>query len=203
MNKNMIFAVIIILIIAVVGVFALTQFNSNGGKLNTQINFLSNNTLKNGESVEMQLVDTQGNPISNQTLNISYVHGGNSQNYSVITDNDGKVFLVLSNEDEGNCEVNVTYGGDDKYNGCSAKQTITIQGSSQISAQNSTANTGSTIKTSNNNSSSQQSKLSYDSELNVYYDSQGIVRGGQSDGYSLQYLRDSIKDSVDEEGNLV
>ena len=44
----------------------------------------------------------------------------------------------------------------------------------------------------------------HDSQYNFYYDDNGIVRGGQNDGYSADYIRDIYEngDMVDEEGNL-
>jgi hypothetical protein len=44
--------------------------------------------------------------------------------------------------------------------------------------------------------------VNYDSELNVNYDSNGRVVGGQSDGASYEELKNN-QPQVDEDGNLV
>ena len=206
MNKNIIIAILVVIIIAVVAAFALSHpAQTQDGKLNTQINFLSEANLKNGDIVQFELKDAKGNAIANQTVNITFVDNGQKQNFSVITDNSGKAGLSLNNEAKGNHEVSVTYGGNNKYNGCNAKTTINIQDGNTTTTQKVTANsTASTAKyntqsqsasttSSSSSSSSTGSSLSegsgpnlyYDEELNVWYDNNGIVRGGQSDGQRM------------------
>ena len=92
MNKNIIIAILIIIIIAVVGAFVFSQQqHAPDGKINTQINFLSQTTLKNGDQVQFELKDAQGAVIAGQTVTISYDDGsGNVQNYTVNTDQNGK-----------------------------------------------------------------------------------------------------------------
>ena len=155
--------------------------------------------------MQFELKDAKGNAIANQTVNITFVDNGQKQNFSVITDNSGKAGLSLNNEAKGNHEVSVTYGGNNKYNGCNAKTTINIQDGNTTTTQKVTANsTASTAKyntqsqsasttSSSSSSSSTGSSLSegsgpnlyYDEELNVWYDDNGIVRGGQSDGQRM------------------
>lgn len=208
MNKNIIIAILVVIIIAVVAAFMFTQpqATTQDGKLNTQINFLSEANLKNGDIVQFELKDAKGNAIANQTVNITFVDNGQKQNFSVITDNSGKAGLSLNNENKGNHEVSVTYGGNNKYNGCNAKTTINIQDGNTTTTQKVTANsTASTAKyntpsqsasttSSSSSSSSTGSKslsegsgpnLYYDEELNVWYDDNGIVRGGQADGQRM------------------
>lgn len=58
MNRNIIIIAIIVILIAIVGVFALTQMQSGDeGMLNTQIKFLSQEKIKNGQAVEFELND--------------------------------------------------------------------------------------------------------------------------------------------------
>ena len=195
---------IVIILIAIVGAFALTQ---NNGKVNTQISFLSQSTLKNGEQVQIELKDAQGNVIAGQSITISYDQSGNIQNYTLVTDDTGKAFLTLNGEQASEHQISATYDGNDKYNGCSAQQTITIEDSS--SQTSTSSNTNSTASTNNNNnnqassSSSSNQKLYYDSEINAYYDSNGIIRGGQNDGYSLEYIKGIYREgNVNGDGNL-
>ena len=216
MNKNIIIAILIIIIIAVVGVFVFSQqHHARDGKINTQINFLSQTTLKNGDQVQFELKDAQGAVIAGQTVTISYDDGsGNVQNYTVNTDQNGKGYLTISGENAGKYTVTVSFDGNSKYNACTAKQTITIEdGTSDAKetvSENSTANT---VMYNNNTGSSSSSSAEssgsssqsyYDADLNVYYDSNGKVIGGQDPGASIYELRERYNnpDMIDEDGNL-
>ena len=215
MNKNIIIAILIIIIIAVVGVFVFSQqHQGQDGKINTQINFLSQTTLKNGDQVQFELKDAQGAVIAGQNVTISYDDGsGNVQNYTVNTDQNGKGYLTISGEDAGKYTVTVSFAGNSKYNACTAKQTITIEdGTSDAEetvSQNSTANTvmynnNSGSSSSSGNSSGSSGQSYYDADLNVYYDSNGKVIGGQDPGASIYELRERYNnpDMIDEDGNL-
>lgn len=206
MNKNIIIAILVVIIIAIVGVSLFAhpqqQATTADGKVNTQIKFISNANLKNGDIVQFELKDASGKAIGNQVINITFEENGEKQNFSIITDNNGKGGLSLNNEKAGNHEVTVTYGGNNKYNGCSAKQTITIEEGNTTNTEKVSGNsTASTVKynektTSSSSSSSGSSSgsslsegsgpnLYYDEELNVWYDDNGIIRGGQSDGMHI------------------
>ena len=211
MNKNIIIAILIIIIIAIIGafVFSQQQANTQDGKINTQISFLSQTTLKNGDQIQFELKDTSGAALAGQSVTISYDEGsGNVQKYSINTDQNGKGYLTISGEEAGNCEVAVDFNGTDKYNGCSAKQTITIEdGTSETEETVSENSTASTVMYNNNtdsDGSSESSNSYYDSELNVYYDENGKVIGGQEPGASIYDLRERYnnQDMIDEEGNL-
>ena len=119
MNKNIIIAILVVIIIAAGAVLAFGQF----GKTDTKINILSENTLQNGEQVQFELKDSQGNAIAGQNVSITY--NGNEK-YSIITDSDGKGYLLISGEDGGKYDILIEYKGNDKYNGCTADETITI-----------------------------------------------------------------------------
>ena len=151
--------------------------------------------MKNGDSVEFQLTDSQGNALADQELKITFASTtGAPQNFTITTDSQGKGALVLDGEEDGNYTVIVSYSGDGNYNGCSEKQTITV---GDVDSDY----TESYSSEYDSYSYDSSSDLSYDSELNVYYDSNGIIRGGQSDGYSLQEARNGPE--IDAEGNLV
>ena len=216
MNKNIIIAILIIIIIAVVGVFVFSQqHHAPDGKINTQINFLSQTTLKNGDQVQFELKDAQGAVIAGQTVTISYADAsGNVQNYTVNTDQNGKGYLTISGENAGKYTVTVSFAGNSKYSACTAKQTITIEdGTSDAKetvSENSTANTvmynndSGSSSSSSAESSGSSSQSYYDADLNVYYDSNGKVIGGQDPGASIYELRERYNnpDMIDEDGNL-
>ena len=205
MNKNLIIGILIVIIIAILlFVFVHPQTTTPDGKINTQISFLSKDTLKNGEMVEFELKDANGKAIAAQHVNITYVANGQSEAYSIITDNNGKGYLSIDGESAGKYEITVSYNGSDKYNGCSAKLNLTIEeGSSTQTANNTPQNsTTSTLKYNNGTSSSSgSSQVFYDAELNVYFDKNGKVIGGQSAGSNIWDLRNNPQMVVD--GSLV
>lgn len=214
MNKNIIIAILIVIIIAVVAAFALSHpAQTQDGKLNTQINFLSKDTLKNGEQIEFELKDAQGKAIAGQKVNISYSDKGNVQNYSIITDNNGKGYLTINGEAAGSYDVTINYGGNAQYNGCTAKKTVTVeegtstqQNTTQTPANSTTStvkyNNGTSTQSSSSSSQSSSSQSYYDAELNVYFDQNGKVIGGQNAGSNIWDVRNNAPE-VDEQGNLV
>jgi len=207
MNKNIIIAILIVVIIAIVGIFVLNP-GSGDGKINTQINFLSESSLQNGEQIQIELKDAQGNALANEIVNFTYQANGQDEKYSVVTNNEGKAFLTLSNEDAGDHQVTVSYDGNDKYNPCTATQTITIADGESASAGttdvNSTASTiayDSSAGSNSTSSSGYSSQYYYDRETGSTYDANGKIVGGQNDGMSLDYLK-THQQGVDEKGSL-
>jgi hypothetical protein len=232
MNKNIIIAILCVILIAAVGGFLLAQpqATTEDGKINTQLKFISKDSLQNGQNVEFELTDMRGNAIVGEPVKITYVAKGVDEKYSVVTDSQGHGYLVLSGEDAGTYDITLNYEGNSTYNGCSAKQTLTITGetSSQNNAQNteiekvesptnSTANTvmynnvssKSSDSTSSNTTSTSEdpsheyvSNLYYDEELGVYYDDFGTIHGGEMDGNEIGLLRAlHDKPNTDEYGN--
>lgn len=207
MNRNIIIVILAIIVVAGLGVIMFSQPSATDGKINTQINFLSENTLKNGQQVQFELKDVQGNIIAGQNLTITYDDGsGNPQTFNVVSDASGKAFLNISSQNAGNYNVTVTYAGNDQYAPCTAMQTITVveetsdsaASSDTGSSANTATNTSGTSSSSSSNSSS--SNLHYDSQYNFYYDDSGIIRGGQNDGYSADYIR-STYDEMNAQGS--
>lgn len=201
MNRNIIIVLIVIVLIILGGLVA---FSLNTAKADTQITFSSNTSLKNGDSVDFVLTDAQGNAIANQNVTILFEGNGDVERYSVITDNQGRGSLVLNDEDSGNYTITVSFAENEKYNGCSATQKITLgdvsQPTSDYSASSYDSSSYST-STSSSSSSSSGSELTYDSELNVNYDSNGRVVGGQNDGASYEDIKNNHP-QIGEDGGL-
>lgn len=209
MNRNIIIIAIFIILVAVVGVFALTQMQSGEeGMLNTQIKFLNEETIKNGQAVEFELNDEKGEHLASQNVTIIFTEDGQNQTYSIVTDTFGKGSLVMNNEEPGSYDVEVRYNGSTKYYASTAKTTITIEGEqTQVEESDSqpATQTNSTAGTSlYNGNSPSQGNLHYDSQYNFYYDDNGIIRGGQSDGMSAEYVKDAYESGnmIDKDGNL-
>ena len=185
MNKKIILFVLGVFIVA----FAAGSVLAADAKENSEIKMLSEKTLKNGDDIELQLVDAQGNPIASQKLNLSFEANGEFENYSVITDKDGKAYLVLFNEELGVHKFIANYTGSEKYNPCKLEENITIvegTSTSESTESNSTASTvqydNSTANNSTANNSTDNETLFYCAEYNFYYNSDGVIVGGQSDG---------------------
>ena len=189
MNKKIIIAILVILIIAL-GLFVFSH--PTGEKLDSQITFLSNTTLKNGDQVEIQLTDEKGNVLPDQMVNFTLVENGEAHTYSAYTDANGKAYLILNDENPGDYEITVTFAGSDQLNPCTAKQTIKI-GDEESTATSSSTNA---ISTSSNSSSGQ---THYDAELNEHYDDNGVIQGGQNDGMDINEVKNNVP-QIDEEG---
>lgn len=165
--------IILILIVIIVGAGALL-FAQFGGKINTEIKFISKDTLQNGEQLQLELKDAQGNPIAGQNVNITF----DGKKNSVVTDSSGKAYLTIHGEDAGKYDVTVDYGGDGKYNGCTGKVTITITDDDADNPVTQTE-TNSTASTSNydaNESKPQdQGRVTYDRVHAISYNENGVV----------------------------
>ena len=184
MNKKIILLVLSIFIVA----FAVGCAIAAEAKENTEIKMLSEKTLKNGDNIELQLVDAQGHPIASQNLNISFEANGKLENYSVVTDKDGNAYLVLFNEALGDHKVIVNYTGNEKYNSFKLEETIKIVEGASKREKTESKSTASTVQYDNStaknttDSSGEPAELYYCEEYNFYYDSNGVIQGGQSDG---------------------
>ena len=199
MNKKIILLVLSIFIVA----FAVGSVIAAEAKENTEVKMLSEKTLKNGDNIELQLVDAKGNPIASQKINISFEANGKLENYSVITDKDGNAYLVLFNEELGDHKVVVNYTGNEKYNPFKLEVTIKIVEGESTSEKTDSKSTASTVQYDNStaknetsdNSTSDNETIYYCEEYNFYYDSDGVIQGGQDDGADAFETYMSLKES--------
>lgn len=185
MNKRIIIVASIIVVLIILG--GLLIFSHNTAKLDTEITFLGNGSIENGDSIDFVLKDAQGKPIADKNLSILFESNGKVEKYSIITDSQGKGSLVVKDENNGNYSITVNFDGDDKYNSCSATQKIILGKNGAESVNQTTSGSYS----ASSSSSSSSSGLNYDNELNVYYDSNGRISGGQADGMDINYARNN------------
>ncbi len=185
MNKNVIIAILIIIIIAVVGIFG---FGLLDGKTGTQINFVSGDHIKNGESVTVELKDSNGKAITNQIVNFTYNENNKAEKFSVYTDSQGKAYLNFAGEKEGQYEISASYGGNDTLKPCTASQKITVVKGNATETPTESNSTASTMEYNKKSEGSTQTY--YDAELGLYYDGNGKVIGGQHDGANIYELRE-------------
>ena len=174
MNKNIIIAILIVIIIAVGAAFVLGQSN---GKTNTQINIINNETFQEGEHVDIELKDAQGNALASKNMEINF----NNQKYSVTTDQNGKCYLNINGVSSGKYDLEAKFAGDDTYNGCDAKASITVDtGSTADNIAEPTDSSASTASYSTNDSgngsgTNKHPGLRYYAQYGAYVDENGIV----------------------------
>lgn len=194
MDRKIIIALIIIAIIVLVGLISF----SSAIKTDTQIDFLTGSSLKNGDQIQFELKDAQGNALSNQKIIITFGSKYGKQNFTITTDDQGKGRLILQNETSGNYSISVNYEGDIKHNGCTANKNITIKDENSESSNNSDYETS--TQSTSDSSYSYTSDSSSNSESNEGSDSNGVIESGQNKGVDSEYLKTHQQRVVD--GNL-
>ena len=106
-SKNIIIVVVIVLIVAV-GAFFFIQSNAH----NTQVDVISNSTLKNGDSVQIVLKDEYRNVYPGESVHIKILDdSGWANNYDVVTDDQGEASVVLETYENGNYTIHTNYNG--------------------------------------------------------------------------------------------
>lgn len=99
---------IIVLLIIAAGAFLYINANSH----DTQIDVISNSTLKNGDKVQILLHDNYRNVYPDQNVHIKILDDtGWANNYDVVTDNKGEASVVLSTYENGNYTIHTIYNG--------------------------------------------------------------------------------------------
>ena len=147
--------------------------------------------------MESHLTGDKRNVLSGQMDELQFRAGtGKNETFKLITDTNGKGYLVLEDESAGSHDFTATYAGNGNYSGSTLKETITISDGDSNSDANdsynsSTANSDTPTNSSSNStdSNSTDNTLNYDKESGLYYDSNGIVQGGQCDGMSIDDIR--------------
>lgn len=105
--KAAIIAIIVIVIIAV-GAFAFISANTH----NTKIEVFSNDTLKNGDVVQIRLTDDYRNPYPEESVDVKILDdSGWGNTYTVKTDSEGEGSVNLVAYENGNYTIYSTYNG--------------------------------------------------------------------------------------------
>lgn len=124
-NNIIIILTIILVVIIVIGIFVFNPFMS---KTDSIISITSNNELTDGNEFRISLTDVNGNPIANQTVNITFDNGnGVLSQRTLTTDGAGNGVIVLNGLASGQYTVNVYYGGNNNYLANSTSQKLTIK----------------------------------------------------------------------------
>ena len=141
-NQIIILALIVVILALLVGMVAMMMPNMS--KQDTNIKFKGNSTIDKGDSIKIKLTDADGNAIANQQVNVTITDKDKASDYhSVETDENG-VGSIKIDKDSGKYSVTVTYGGNDKYNGCNDTKKITIKEEEEAVAESSSSSSSST-----------------------------------------------------------
>ena len=155
-NKQII--IILSIIVVVMIALAFFMFGSSFAKTDSKVDITSNSSLNKEDSLTIHLTDLNGKPITNQAVNITIIGADGVENKkTVITDANGDASLQLNEFNSGNYTVKVNYGGNENFSSCNTTQNLEIKEQS-VSSQ-----------------SSNSDAIYYDSELNLYYNSDGII----------------------------
>ena len=164
-NLKIITAVIVIIIL-----FCAAIYYTNFTQEKTEIIKNSELQIAKGETFSVKLVDSNNVGIANKTINIQILSSNYEQKkFNITTDNEGIASLTLDDFEESNYTITSTFSGDSKYESLSLKQNVTIE------SNDNNENNSSMEYNSNSNDQSTSDEIFYDAELNVYYNSEGIV----------------------------
>ena len=98
----------VIVLIVAVGAFFFIQSNAH----NTQVDVISNSTLKNGDSVQIVLKDEYRNVYPGESVHIKILDdSGWANNYDVVTDDQGEASVMLETYENGNYTIHTNYNG--------------------------------------------------------------------------------------------
>ena len=100
----------IIIVVAIIAIIAFGYISANSHI--TKVDILSNSTLKNGDSVVIQLNDKYGNVYPKENIDVKILDdSGWANKYSVTTDSNGKAYIKLTALDNGNYTIHTNYNG--------------------------------------------------------------------------------------------
>ena len=126
MNKrkiSVIFAIILIFAVLV----TMSCLSAGLFKSDSEIKVLTNKTLNQDEKFIVQL-NGQGQNLTNKTVHFKLIDKkGHAKDYNATTNKNGKAKLKLKDVKPGSYTVNVSFDGDDKFNGANATQKIKVK----------------------------------------------------------------------------
>lgn len=125
-NKMIILAIIAVIAIVLIG---LAVVMPGFGKEKSNVTIKSNDTVSQGETIEIELTDVNGTPIDNETVNVTMTdeNGTEEINVEVVTDDEGVAEVEIDEEQEaGNYTVECTFEGNDNFTEDTVTQEIEI-----------------------------------------------------------------------------
>ena len=126
MENNRIIIIILLLVIIIALLACILTVMPNMNKQDVKLAFISDSTINEGDSIEIQLTDMNGTPLANQSLNVSVTDGNKTDYHSILTNGDGKATLDID-KSAGDYGVSVRYGGNSNYRQSSISQNVTVK----------------------------------------------------------------------------
>ena len=123
-NNKLIIIALLVIIIALLACILTVMPNMN--KQDVKLAFISDSTINEGDSIEIQLTDMNGTPLANQSLNVSVTDGNKTDYHSILTNGDGKATLDID-KSAGDYGVSVRYDGNSNYRQSSISQNVTVK----------------------------------------------------------------------------
>lgn len=197
---------LVAIIVVLAAIIGFTVLNPMHAKEPTKIKITSNKTLTEGDSFSLQLTDLNKTALSKQKVNITVKNskGKVVLNKTVKTNDKGKAKLSLDLK-KGKYNVTVSYGGNDKYNGCNVTKKITVEEVSVEDAQLKSDNSDSSSQSGDSDSSSQNSVRQEDKVTPDGWNPREheVSREPAGEGYERVRYDDDYFRIVDGDGNIV
>ena len=176
-NKIIIVLLIVIVALLVAGFMIFGPF----AKESANLSVTTNNILYDGDNFGISLIGKEGKPIANATVDVNIIDAKGGQNHQVITTNEkGEGLLQLNGLTPGNYVVNVTYKGDNKYNGNNTSQNLEFKEIKAVETSSQSSSSGSGMKYDINNLPPSNDPYP---ETNRYFVDQYHVKQEYADGY--------------------
>ena len=176
-NKIIIVLLIVIVSLLVAGFMIFGPF----AKESANLSVTTNNILYDGDNFGISLIGKEGKPIANATVDVNIIDAKGGQNHQVITTNEkGEGLLQLNGLTPGNYVVNVTYKGDNKYNGNNTSQNLEFKEIKAVETSSQSSSSGSGMKYDINNLPPSNDPYP---ETNRYFVDQYHVKQEYADGY--------------------
>ncbi len=199
MDSNKVIIILLVVIIAVLAV-GLAMMISGPSKVGTELTVDAESSLSQGDTIEIRLTDSNGNPLGNQKVKVEFVDENNASSYySVVTGEDGVGKLKLD-KSEGSYIVHAVFEGDGKYNANDTSKQISIENEAN------TVQVSSSSSQSADSSSSEPTRQREDEKVT----SDGwdpkeheVSREAMEDGMERVNYDDGYFRIVDKDGNIL
>ncbi len=124
MDNQKIIIILLCVIIAILAV-GILAFSPLMAKEDSNM-AISNKNIYVGDSLVVKLTDSNGNPISNRTVNVKLTDkDGTVRDEDVITNSKGEAKFRM--DEKGNYSVECRFGGDDKHSSSATAGNITVK----------------------------------------------------------------------------
>lgn len=125
MNNNHIIIILLIIIIVILAACLGLLFSQNFGKEDCKINIKCNESLSNGDKINIRLVDFNKTQIANKKISIKLKSDNTTKDYNLTTNENGLCVLTVTDLEDGNYVVNVTFDGDNHYKAANSHKKFT------------------------------------------------------------------------------